>query len=746
MRHILVRLLFLVALAAPLAAQSDAQELPRTIRGTVRDEETGAPVGGATIRLIRRGFDGERGATPYGAISREDGTFLLTVPALPAAAPAGALELDISSVGYDARVVVLDGADDTLRIGLYAREVAQDEVQVIAVRRTRSVEDACCRVESIHEEVQQHAPFSPSAGDVLRRYSSCTSTRVSCAIDNSSSIRLRGLEPTYVRVLVDGLPAFSGLSTFYGLSMIPAHALQTIRISEGASSGRYGNGAISGVVNLETRPPTEVPEFSISGNLSGDGSELPSGRDLNAGYTGMIGEMGVAAFGSFNSHGAHGEDLLGSYRRGSGLLKTNIMLDDATELTTSALGGWESRHGELPPDSTRYSERVDLRRIDLSAGIAHSFSSDAELTASALFSTFGIDGRYGASTIEGTQRTGYLTAAYSDRFGEHSLLLGGEIRDDRLAERSDAGIGYAITIPSLYLQDELPLGERWTVLGSVRLDHHSLAGTIISPRGSIKYEPVANMPMRLMIGQGFKGEALFDEDHLVLHRIYRWRPNPDFGFERSLTVNYDMSYRFMIGEQTGIDANINAYYTTIDGKGVPQADSLARGVLFSVNSDKPARLTGLELQLRPTFGEHWSGSLALALISYTMPDADGIYRQVPLAPRANLDMSLMYHDDAAGMTLEGWGSYIGSQRLPANPFGLSASKGYLLANLRAEKQVGPIWIFAGVTNLLDARQDEMMPLLFSVGEASYNGGVIWGDREGREIFLGARYSWSGSVE
>src|SRR5690606_26227624 len=98
------------------------------------------------------------------------------------------------------------------------------------------------------EEVQQHAPFSPGVVDVLRRYSSCTSSRISCAIDNSSSIRLRGLEPTYIRVLVDGLPAFSGLSTFYGLSMMPSHALQIIRISEGASSGMHGNGAISGVV------------------------------------------------------------------------------------------------------------------------------------------------------------------------------------------------------------------------------------------------------------------------------------------------------------------------------------------------------------------------------------------------------------------------------------------------------------------------------------------------------------------
>jgi hypothetical protein len=164
--------------------------------------------------------------------------------------------------------------------------------------------------------------------------------------------------------------------------------------------------------------------------------------------------------------------------------------------------------------------------------------------------------------LDASQQIFYGSASYLRSLGDHLLTAGLEFRDDRLAVADGPAIGYGTTVSSLYLQDEIPLGDAWTLLGSARIDNHDNAGSIVSPRGALKFDPLANLTMRLMAGSGFKGQALFDEQqHRALHGGLRWVQNNDFGFERSFTLNYDASYSFILGESFGVDANFNAYHT-----------------------------------------------------------------------------------------------------------------------------------------------------------------------------------------
>lgn len=725
LRLVAIGVLLLAVIVIPARAQPRAG-VP-TATGRIVDAESREALVGATIRLLRPDSSGFV-ATDRGAIAGPDGEFRI------ARTEAGVATVDVSMLGFATRRATIEPGEHTV-IALEPRDMIERQVNVRAARRTRSVEDACCRVESIREEVQQHSPFSPSAVDVLRRYSSCTSTRVSCAVDGSQSIRLRGLEPTYITVLVDGMPAISGLGTFYGLGIIPSQALQTISISEGASSAAAGNGAVSGVVDLQTRVPTEERELIVSGNLGGNGV-APEERDINASFTGMLGDVGIASFVSVNNHRDDDGSIEGGYDRIAGLAKANLMLDDATELTATLLGGTERRVGR-PVILGGLEESAEHTRLDLSSSLARTFDDESELVARALVSSTRLDARYPASRLDANQTVLYGSVVHTRDIGDHTLILGVEGRDDRL--RADgATIDYSSTTLSAYLQDELFLSDAWAVLASLRFDRHSRAGEILSPRGAIRFEPVANLTMRLMAGSGFKAQALFDEEeHRALHGGYRWRQNDDFGVERSFTFNYDVSYSFVIGESIGLDANFNAYHTSIDGKAVVQSDSLATGTLFMVNGEQPARLAGLELQLRPTFGEHWSGSLALSLVNYTMRDGQGVYQPMPLAAPLSIDGSLLYHDAESGIGAEVWASHIGAMRLPAFESGPTESNPYTIVSLRLEKDLGPTTLHAGVQNLLDASQEPTTPFV-SGGAESYSASTIWGPLEGRTFFVGVR--------
>ena len=708
----------------------------RTMYCVVLDSETDNPVPGARIALVRLDSAGQHTETGIGGVTNSNGILLLALP------PGDNLALQIRSIGYESTLLNFGEKDDSVSVYLFPNETFVDGTEITGRRRSRSVEDGCCRVESIRDEVQQHAPFSPSAVESLRRYSSCTSGRTINTIDNAGTISLRGLEPTRVGLMIDGMPLISGLGTFYGLSLIPSHAIQTVQIAEGASSAAYGNGAVSGIVDIQTRMPTEESELNGSINLLGDGIS-PDQYDLNGSYTGLIGDVGLALFGSFNDHQLSVPDGSGrlerKYRRFSGLAKGNMLLDDMTEIVVTLLAGKEERTGVVEQtEISSYRHRLDLSRIDALTRLSRLVGEDGEIVLGGGIARYGIEGDLELQRLDATQTILFGEAIWSDVARSHDYRIGLQGRSDKLAGEGEINdLDHNIHILSMFAQDIVPLGDHWTILGSLRADRHSDAGFLLSPRGSVRYAFSENFSMRLMGGSGFKGEGTFDEDYRSIIGSMRWQPNDQIDFERSFTLNYDITWSWTPSTSIGGNGNLNFYHTWIDQKLVPDRDSLLSGTLFYRNSDQPARLLGLEWQTRATIAGGWSSSLAVALIDYRLMNPQGEWEEIPLSPRFNIDAGLTWYREDLGLTLESWGSLIGSQVLPYKINGESASPMFGLFNLRVEKEIGPFAIFAGTLNLLDARQNETMPLVQTIGEVP-DGSIGWGPAEGREFFLGGR--------
>ncbi len=726
-----------VSVPRDLSAQS--QDTLR-ITGIVSDATDGQPVAGATVRLYVRtpSPDGLTWLepTPFGAIAGPNGRFDIR-----AIVDSGDVFLQISSVGYATAQIAYSFAPVEAR--LQPTSLVAPTITVSGVRRSRSVEDACCRVESIREEVQQHAPFTRGVDRILRRYSSCTSTRVSCSIDGASSVRLRGLEPTSTRVLLDGAPVLGGLSTYYGLAMIPAQALQTIRIVEGASDARYGNGAVSGAIDLQIRPPTEEAEGHASLVLSGPA--MPSQHVVaGASWTGMIDDVGLAAFTSATLN--RRIDDASSETDGSrvnGLARGNVLLDDATELIVTLGAGVEARNGGVPATegtSVPFRETLDLGRADVGVQISRVISNDLVVDVAFHGSRFTLDGSIGGSPRDASQTTGYTRATGSFETGPIVLNGGLEYFAERLRDEVLGDINYDVAIASAFVQNQWNVFDQWTVLTGVRFDHHNLTGDVVNPRGAIRWSPVEKLAMRVMVGTGFKGEALFTEDHRTLMRTIAWRSNPSFEAERSLTFNYDVSYDISLGESVYLQSNLNAYSTLLTDVGIPDPDSLESNVYFPINAPDRRRLRGVELQTRWTFGTAWSSSFAISAVDYHTMLANGDNQRVPLAPGINIDAAVMFVDDASGITAEAWGSLIGSQRLPTNPWGLYDSPSYALLNARLEKKFGSVTLVSGVLNALDEQQSDHTPLTFEVDSGRLDGSVVWGSVEGREFFLGLQWN------
>lgn len=86
-------------------------------------------------------------------------------------------------------------------------------------------------------------------------------TTLTCANCGSQRVTLNGMRGENTTILVDGIPAYSSVSSFYGMEAIPMAGISTIEIMRGAGSALTAPEAIGGVVNLVTER-TDQKKFS----------------------------------------------------------------------------------------------------------------------------------------------------------------------------------------------------------------------------------------------------------------------------------------------------------------------------------------------------------------------------------------------------------------------------------------------------------------------------------------------------
>lgn len=716
------------------------------ITGRVIDARDGESLPRVTVKLIERGED-EHDDHSIGTFTDSAGLFLVKSP------HKGSFNVMVKMVGYAERSIPIEiSSTDAFTLGDIELEEGEskEEVVVQSERYFTVIEDACCNVEAINREFADLAPFSPSPTQLLRRYSSCTSSQISCSIDNSSSVRLRGLDGSRILLYLDGMPLFGALTSMYALQQIPSTAIANMRIYEGVSSVQYGNGAISGVVDFETKPPAEPNEFNVITNIGSPMEKVGvAQRDVSASYVGAVGEdVGVAGFISYNGHEQEFEQnssfsSVPHYDRLSGFLKTRLPLSNSARLTVGVLGSHENRRGgedsgaEFPDDIPNYNEDIVTSRIDAYTKLDLNVSESANLFASLMYSNASQESTYGSRPYDAKQDVLYGSVYMKDVLDAHQLKYGAEARNEKLGETTSFGTSYNYTTLGAYAEDEWVFADGWILLAGLRYDNHTYAGSLVSPRAAISYWLTDDLKMRFSTGQGFKGQALVDEDHMILHGEYAYRNNTSIGYEKSWTYSYDISYNYAFGEVSGT-VNTIAYYTPVKGRATPQADSLASGTLYYVNSKADSRIMGLEIQTRPVFSEHWSGALGLGIVRNEDMNANGAYESITLVPKFSVDMSVMYQDIESGWNAESWASVIGSQKLPTGLYSVNESPAYALVNLRLAKQFGSVQLFAGMLNILDERQDEVTPTAIRQPNGIVRSTDVWGSLEGREVFFGVK--------
>jgi outer membrane receptor for ferrienterochelin and colicins len=373
-----------------------------------------------------------------------------------------------------------------------------------------------------------------------------------------SELRLRGLDPEYTLVLVDGERVPGRIGGAIDLSRYAVEDIERVEVVRGPSSALYGSDAIGGVVNIVTRDSTRKVEADAMASYGSRGV---------ADATGRVAYRPTRAIGLELTGGTH-------FARAFG--------DDGQVATTGSsrrqwsLGGrLDARAGERHRFIARVSyQRLTLEGVDTGAGAAvfdrtqeqeqlqASISHRADPSARVRVETRASYSQFREQYLLDQRGSAQLDSYQDNR--EH-MIQGSTLVDIHPSARHATTVGVEYLFQSLdsvrlerdgerhrfalFGQHEMKVYEHGasalTLVPGVRLDIDSQFGQQVSPKLSVRYDPIEQLTLRATYGRGFRAPS-FQELLLRFENPsvgYVVSGNPDLGAERSHGVDFGVTYR-----------------------------------------------------------------------------------------------------------------------------------------------------------------------------------------------------------
>jgi vitamin B12 transporter len=429
------------------------------------------------------------------------------------------------------------------------------------------------------------------------------------------TLSLRGAAPNAVLVLLDGVP-LTGPGSAVDLSRLPTAALERLEVLRGAASGRYGPGAMGGVVNLVTRAPGGTHAFgdvshgsftttrlSVGGSapvLKGDGlvllHGLRSAGDFAFQYDDKPALDGnpLATQARTNNAALQGGGLL-RYRTTLGRTTADVLLEGTAE--TRGLAGTVQNP---TPTATQDTLRGTLAVRTLTAfegGGALSVLGSARLDDTTLAGAAFGEGRFrqreASAGVEAV-----FTRLVLARHGLTALVTAGGdwLREPSNGNPSQGRVGAMLADEVLFLDGAL------AVNASMRVD---VAGpfVVVSPKAGVVAQLPRGFELKANVGQASRPPS-FQERFVVQGTLM---PNAALRPERALSADVTAGWRHDKGALavTGFGA---LYEDLITYEYYPPALAKPFNVLA-------ARVAGVEVEGRLTPTRWLDASLAYTFLS-----------------------------------------------------------------------------------------------------------------------------------
>ncbi|WP_456389061.1 TonB-dependent receptor plug domain-containing protein [Profundibacter sp.] len=376
-------------------------------------------------------------------------------------------------------------------------------------------------------------------------------------LGTSSTLRVRGLDGKYIKVLVDGIDVTDpgSTQTQFNWGGLTTSNISRIEVLKGSSSSIYGSRAIAGVVNITTVQRDGEPGTNVT--LDAEGGSFGTYRG-NATVT-TQGERGGLSFSlsRVQTDGFSARDgVANTEDDGYEATQLNFSGDyQATDTLTLGLSGYAlNSEGDfdefggdgLPPFDEINTTKTRALRVfgELQTGaVQHTFSASTfkndRISSSNGFATAFLGERHRVDYTGVYQKSETVTYSFGADWERESFNSGAD-----QGETDNAGLfGEVLYAPN----NDLDLAF------SVRYDDHSTFGGNLSGRLAAAYRVGAATTLRAVAATGYRAPSLYEL-------------NSTFYGNSGLQPEENASFELGVEHQLGGGSFVKAtgFYTEID--------------------------------------------------------------------------------------------------------------------------------------------------------------------------------------
>jgi outer membrane receptor for ferrienterochelin and colicins len=614
-----------------------------------------------------------------------------------------------------------------------------------------------------------------------------------CSSCGFKQIQINGLGANHTTMLVDGLPIYTPVTSFYGVDALTTAGVATIDISRGPGASLLAPGAMGGTMDIRFQDPTQTSMTADVAAGNNDWAHL----SFSATAVTDSGKLGVLVAG-------HHFQQASWDANGTGISQSPFFRDESALLRLNGIAGtdedfsWNLRYthnySEVfgastttdhqgatigPPDSIPLyvGGNVNKKFIGNPIDIIEWIQTTRDEVAGALTWDSPEMGLWQlrAGAANQTQNSMYEDGAdyanidrtvvgdlrWQGIAGDHTLTFGVDANSEEMASQSvyyyqTLGItpdSYNTIFGGGYIQDLWNFGHERDLSLALRMDdidvnwvdkpNSEIHNFIAAPRASLRWEFTEGLTGRLSAGLGWRAPLTFFElDHGLLDNGFDIAVNK---LEKAEGVGGSFSF-----DRPQWSFTVGAYATEVTDLEYVDADTtLVRPLLRNDST----QLFFLDVDVQVSYLPWPWLTLGVGAAHQNLPDQ---YKAVELVAANETELNGRIEMNSGPASLSGDVTWIAPRDLTAYGYGgqfnvfqngvasdpkLTEAPGYFLINMKTVWKLRPAMdLYAGAENLLNYTQAGSAhddPHYWD-SQGDFNTSHIWGPLRGCQLYAGLR--------
>lgn len=580
------------------------------------------------------------------------------------------------------------------------------------------------------------------------------------AVTGARQIQMLGLAGIYSQLMVENIPFTRGLGAAFGLTYIPGTWMESIQISKGASSVINGYESVTGQINAEIRKPGNAEKFylNVYGNNEGRGEvNIHSSHAIKKD---VLNTMVLAHASSQMSR----VDMNGDGFLDQPLSKlinvSNRWSYEKPGVTESKFGInflYDERNGgQLVSQSSdeaiqngNYLMKLVTRRVQLYDKTGFIFNNYQNTSLGLIFSGLYHDQEsvFGRNDYNARQVGFYGNAIFQSQIGNPAHIYNAGVSmmyDDYDEAFADTTFNRVESVPGVYAQYTYSPGEKLSIIGGIRVDHHSKYGTLITPRFHFKVNLAEKTVLRGSAGKGYRSASVLAENTGMLVSARQLVFREDFRMEEAWNYGLNLTQTIALNATQDLVLSADFYRTDFINQVIIDLDqAYDRIVLY--NLDGKSYSNSFQINAEASLFKGFEVTAAYRLNDVRVTTA-GELRERPLVSRHKGLLTFSYATRFEKWMFDVTSQYNGRTRLPLGVplleeagYG-SYSPDYITIHSQITRKFKKWDAYIGVENLTNFTQHHPVLQADNPFEKGFDAGMIWGPILGRMFYGGIRYS------